>query len=218
MLTKQTRDEEERAFDDCFDRRTGMIRDGVSRVTVPIKLIDSAGAPKPKRPDYYVRVERDVSLDGGEYVRRRPKKVQYRDPEGDQEGTAELEDRQPGFATRDSAVRAVLDDCYSAYDEAISSAWQNKPTMQTQPLEALTGQGSHGQRGPRLGSACTVKFGGGKYGAEGSPGTWKLIDDQMVCVADSHDAERGRDAAPLRDAYTEYDQNLRDAWRRGHDD
>jgi len=57
MSTKCTEEEE---FDACLDAN-GMLRDGISKIRVPIKLMDSAGAP-PKACDYYLRVDADVAL------------------------------------------------------------------------------------------------------------------------------------------------------------
>lgn len=66
--------------------------------------------------------------------------------------------------------------------------------------------------GGREGDACTVRFGGGKYGPEGSPGHLEMIGGKLLCVADpefsrvgadefaaAHNRGRG-DSVPTRDA------------------
>jgi hypothetical protein len=134
----RTCDEEEEAFESCFDPRTGMIRDGVSKVRVPLKMWDSA-SDLPKRPDFYVRVDPSVALarQPGFVARdgRKPKKLQERDPEGREAGTGEFEDRQPGFVARDGVVRAVLDDCYLDYDERVAAQWRAKPPKSPRYIE-----------------------------------------------------------------------------------
>jgi hypothetical protein len=125
-----------------------VLRDG--RLIVPMRLMDST---RPRVGETYNDFVRRVTAvdcdmydtydqrvsqqyknpavsDEGEYVRRRPKKKQYRDPEGRETGTSEeVEDSvgQAGFVARDAATHARLDDCYETYDSEISAAW-NKPT------------------------------------------------------------------------------------------
>ena len=155
------------------------------------------------------------ACDGTGFVDRGTKKVQYRNAESEETGSAELED------------------CYSAYDADISRRWADTAA---EPLAKVTGQGSHGLSGAVAGDRCTVRGGRGAYGAEGSDGHLHLIGGALVCVADGHKVtaakqptERkpeiydpavgairahGVGANAIKDAaYSEYDANLRDAWR-----
>jgi len=181
----KTRDEEERAFQDCFDS-SGRVRPGVTRIRVPVKLIDSAGPARP-HADYVVRVDNDITLA-----------------------------RLPGFVARDAVVRSVLDDCYLAYDAAVSKQYRDPDN---------NGVGSHSFVGARPGDLCSIN---------GSPGHLALVDGELKCVADKpkRDAaqrpnkfiennldwltadESDRNAARAAE-YLRYDASVRDAWRRG---
>jgi hypothetical protein len=265
MRNSQRTQEEE--FDSCFDAN-GMLKDGITRVVVPHRLIDAMPAA-PKRPDYYVRVDSSVALDGGEYTGRRPKKKQYRDPQGREAGTSEeVEDSvgQAGFVARDAATHARLDDLYNAYDAEIAEAWKTKPitarddaktcqdcgtsnradasfcdncgaefaddgvdaiAAETQThnydstAEPLTGIGSHGTRGQQEGAVCTIN---------GRAGHLRNVNGTLECVPDARTAKTAPSARreyydpavgairPHGDskdaAYSSYDSELRDAWRR----
>ncbi len=107
---------------------------------------------------------------------------------------------QRGFTAKDATAAKNIRDAYESYDAQIASQY--------------TGVGSHGPLGPRLGAACTVKGGGGKYGVEGSPGHIRAIGDDLICCADGFEPKGAADHATVMDAlYTEYDQKLADAWR-----
>ena len=75
---------------------------------------------------------------------------------------------QPGFRVNDAQPRDLS--IYDAYDAAKSREWENPPT----------GQGSHGFVGAQAGDTCTVSTGGGRYGPEGSCGTLRRVDGQLV--------------------------------------
>lgn len=186
-MTQLRKTREEQEFDDAFDER-GQLKDGISKVRVPLKMMDSGG-------------DVDWAAWDAALEKARQRDVAF-PPVRDSDGRANL--RQPGFtvaARVTDSARQAHRALYDQIDAEVSNAWRTP-----------TGAGSRGQRGPRLDAACTVKFGGGKYGPEGSPGTWQLIDDQMVCVADGHDASAKRDGTTrdARDAaYAEYAQNLR---------
>jgi hypothetical protein len=156
-------------------------------------------------------------------------KAQQRDvafpPVRDSDGRANL--RQPGFtvaARVTDSARQARRALYDQMDADVSGAWRTP-----------TGVGSGGQLGPRVGDACTVKFGGGRFGAEGSAGTVQLVDGRLVCVADGHDAGElpqrqeiydpaegavrphgaGYDANALKDAaYSTYDTSLSQQYLR----
>ena len=51
--------------------------------------------------------------DSGKYVRRKPKKVQKRDPQGREAGTEELDDRN-----------TIKNATYAAYDSDLAAAWR----------------------------------------------------------------------------------------------
>jgi hypothetical protein len=95
---------------------------------------------------------------------------------------------------------------YDEYDTEIGSRWQTPPT----------GADSHGLAGARVGGVCTVKEGGGKYGPEGAPGHWRLVDDDLVCVADfrAHDYSTIDRKSLMEPIYNDYDADLRGQWRR----
>jgi hypothetical protein len=78
--------------------------------------------------------------------------------------------------------------------------------------------------GQPVGSACTVRSGAGRYGIEGSPGTMRMIDGELHCVADDRrddirsDSRRDdgshRDHRQVMDAiYNQIDAERSQAWR-----
>jgi hypothetical protein len=110
--------------------------------------------------------------------------------------------QQPSFVAGDATARQAKHKIYDEYDASIAQQYKNSPT----------GVGSHGPRGPSVGSACTVKAGGGKYGPEGAPGHWTDVDGELVCVADNRTAA---DQNTLLDKlYNQRDEELREEWRR----
>jgi hypothetical protein len=210
MRTKRrTRDDDEKAFNDAFDARTGALKPGITRITVPMRAMDAASVTK-------VRVVDSAAKHYG----------------------------QPGFATKD-ATASVRDATarnriYDAYDAEAALEWSKSPTAQGLLF------------GARPGAVCTVKFGAGKYGVEGSPGHLRRIGNELICVSDASavdgmdrqlcDACKGAgmlfgkdcetcdgtgfvDTDPnnnhgpnngggdTEQAYAEYDQSVRDAWR-----
>lgn len=115
-----------------------------------------------------------------------------------------------------------------------ASRWRTGDT--TEPLERITGIGSHGHT-LRLGDLCTVRRGGGRFGAEGSAGRLREIDGVLECVADGVEVSAPKQPQPRRQetydpavgatrphgagdkatkdaSYAEYDASLREAWRR----
>jgi hypothetical protein len=106
---------------------------------------------------------------------------------------------RPGYrVTNDTAVRDARQRLYDQYDLEKSREWQD--------AGSVTGQ--------RAGDLCTVRHGGGRYGAEGSPGHLKMIGNELVCVVDDR---RSEDALPVRDerelAYRDYQSRIENAWR-----
>ncbi len=88
---------------------------------------------------------------------------------------------QPGFAhepapkLRDAAASAARMRAYDEYDAAQAIAYQTP--------NGINGAGSRGPVGPTLGDICTVRGGAGRFGKEGSPGTYQRVDGELVCVA-----------------------------------
>jgi hypothetical protein len=113
---------------------------------------------------------------------------------------------QPGFTRGPTTVRDTRNTLYDEYDSQISSLWKNPPT----------GAGSHGQRGPQVGTICTVKGGGGDLGPEGAPGHWTRAGDELICIADDRVTDRNTadHAAVMDQRYAAYDADLANAWRR----
>jgi hypothetical protein len=62
-----------------------------------------------------------------------------------------------------------------------------------------------------IGARCTVKEGGGRFGAEGDPGTIQEIDGELVCFSDRLRGDNIQDARQT--AYDEYERRLKNAWR-----
>ncbi len=122
-----TREEDE--FNAAFDER-GMLKDGITHLKVPFRMIDSAD-------DYEVhhfRGRAPLQVDSAAWDRAIA------------DARARFKDRQPGFTTRDAVVRDALNDCYAQRDREQSEQWRNPPT----------GAGSHGPRGAAAGDICTV--------------------------------------------------------------
>jgi hypothetical protein len=96
---------------------------------------------------------------------------------------------------------------YDVYDAAIADQWRN-PNK---------GVDSHGFVGARVGDICTVRAGAGRFGPEGASGHLRLIDDEMICVADSFRSDSNvLDAGVTKEtAYLTYDTELANEWRRG---
>lgn len=186
----RTREEEE--FDACFDER-GMLRDGITHIRVPVKLMDS---------DYTIH----------HFGGRAPLRIDTAAWDAAIKAANARVRHQPGPITRDARTRDAVNDYYNLYDAVISEQYKNPPT----------GVGSHGFAGARVGDLCTVRRGGGKFGPEGSDGTLQMVDGQLECVADGFEPDEpaprpkdSRDANAIKDAaYARYDAELADAWRR----
>jgi len=176
--------------DDAFEN--GMLKDG-ARYTVPLRMMDSW--------------QRDVAQHFEDTV----------PPHRDADNRPLW---QPGFTVaattkaRDSA-RAARQLAYDSYDQSVSTAWQN-----TEPLANVTGIGSHGFSGARVGDLCTVRRGKGAFGLEGSAGTIQVVDGALECVADGFEPNAtkppkdSQDASAIKDAaYAKYDAALRGQWR-----
>ncbi len=88
---------------------------------------------------------------------------------------------QPGFAHEpapkfpDAAASVTRMRAYDEYDAAQAIAYQTP--------NGINGAGSRGPVGPTLGDICTVRGGAGRFGKEGSPGTYQRVDGELVCVA-----------------------------------
>jgi len=106
---------------------------------------------------------------------------------------------RPGFRisktiTRDRSI-------YDAYDSAAEVAYKNVGGVESEV---------HGQR---EGDTCTVKSGQGLYGSEGSPGHLRMVEGELVCVADSKLSDALRDEREA--AHQEYQDRIQNAWRTG---
>ena len=176
-----TREEEE--FNAAFDER-GMLKDGITHLKVPLRMIDSAD-------DYEVHHFRGrvpLQVDSPAWNRAIA------------DARARLKDRQPGFTTRDAVVRDALNDCYDAYDQGISEAWRAPPT----------GVGSHGPRGQQEGDFCTIDGAAGRL--RSINGTLECVPDRRAGAVRPHGVGINKDAKDAE--YERYDVSLRDAWRR----
>jgi hypothetical protein len=114
---------------------------------------------------------------------------------------------RPGFRVSDAASRDAKETAYAEYDSRVANAWRDADNDY-----GVAGFGESELRGLEIGSSCTVKEGGGQFGAEGSRGTVQLVEGRKVCVADGNRADSaiqdGREAA-----YASYDADLQSAWR-----
>ena len=131
----------------------------------------------------------------------------------DGSGESGLGLHRPGFRTTGNfaATRDERQQVRDEYETYITGAWRIGDARGDDPQ---TGFGENGPLG-QVGTACTVRGGGGKYGVEGSPGTWRQIEGVgLVCVADDRGTD---DAASVKDAreraYQMYDRELSQQWR-----
>jgi hypothetical protein len=122
--------------------------------------------------------------------------------------------QQPGFtrvatASARDKLRDARNRLYDEYDASAAAQYLQN-----------TGVGSNGFVGCRVGDLCTVRFGGGTFGVEGSAGHLRTIDGEMVCVADGFNPSASNDRATVdvsqtKDAaYASYDTELANAWRK----
>ena len=108
-------------------------------------------------------------------------------------------------ADADATRRTARNRIYDEYDAAIAEEFK-KPS---------TGVGSHGFIGAQAGDLCTVRAGGGQYGPEGSAGHLRLIDGELLCIADGFRADSpARDVSKTKEAYSAYDAEVASAWKQ----
>jgi hypothetical protein len=114
---------------------------------------------------------------------------------------------RPGFRVVDAAASDAKETAYAEYDSRVANAWRDADNDR-----GISGFGVSELRGLEIGSSCTVKEGGGKFGAEDSRGTVQLVEGVKRCVADDRRADAaiqdGREAA-----YADYDDRVANAWR-----
>jgi hypothetical protein len=110
---------------------------------------------------------------------------------------------KPGqrFCT-DQQARDATEQARNEMITDLVDAWRTPPT----------GAGEREFVGAREGDTCTVREGGGRFGAEGSSGRLKQVGGRLVCVAN----QQG-DAADTREAaLADYINDLTNAWRTPH--
>ena len=109
-------------------------------------------------------------------------------------------------ADADAKRRTAKHRIYDEYDAAIAEEFK-KPS---------TGVGSHGFIGALAGDLCTVRAGGGRYGPEGSAGHLRLINGELLCIADGFRADsHARDVNKTKEsAYSAYDAEVANAWKQ----
>ncbi len=159
----RTHDEEE--FENAFDAN-GMLKDGVTRVRVPIKMMDSAGGLLDTAS------ARDLIASTDDKHSVHDAAIQY--------VQARLRDRRPGFTRATPAsTRNVL---YDSFDQAISQQWRAPPT----------GAGSRGPRGAQAGDVCTIDGWPGHL--RSVDGELKCVADKKRAAADQADHHQMMDA------------------------
>jgi hypothetical protein len=114
-------------------------------------------------------------------------------------GDSGLSLHKPGFRISNTITRDRL--IYDAYDAAAEVAYKN-----VGGVESEVG-------GQREGDTCTVQSGQGLYGPEGSPGHLRMVEGELVCVADSKLSDAMRDEHEA--AHQEYQDRIQNAWREG---
>jgi hypothetical protein len=127
---------------------------------------------------------------------------------------------RPGFVfDAGSDARDAMRELYRQHDAEEAERWR-RPTK-PEPIESITGVGSHGFTGAHEGDMCTVR--GPEYPKDfGSPGHLWFRQGKLVCVpdeprSDSHDAAPKSPAEHRRNMdqiYAEYDAEQQSAWRK----
>ena len=90
---------------------------------------------------------------------------------------------------------------YASYDEEMGRAYLNVGAVESEV------------RGQRERDSCTAKSDQGLYGSEGSPGHLRMVEGELVCVADSKLNDAMRDEREA--AHQEYQNRIQNAWRTG---
>lgn len=104
---------------------------------------------------------------------------------------------KPGFRVSDTITRDRS--IYDAYDAEVASSYKNVGPVKSEV------------RGQREGDACTVKQ--GLYGPEGSPGHLRMLEGELVCVADNKLNDAMRDEREA--AHQEFQDRIQNAWKDG---
>jgi len=204
-MTQQRKTREEDEFDAAFDER-GQLKDGITRVRVPIKLMDSAGGlPKGQGRSIY-----DMAT---EYARVR------------------LEDRKPGFTPSASLRTAKWNSMYDELDAELAEQFKNPTGIGSHGFSGgqigdrctvRRGAGRFGVEGSdgRLqlinGKLECVADGHDLSAAKkpGKPRAQEIYDPALGSVR-PHGAGYDAKDHDTRDAeYSRYDTELANAWRR----
>jgi hypothetical protein len=121
---------------------------------------------------------------------------------------------RPGarFCT-DAAANEAVAKAYLQAKQALQDAWRH-PTRDAERDDPVTGYGSHGFKGAKVGDPCTCR--GPEFPLDvGSPGHLEERDGRLVCVPDR---ERGREDSRSKmdardEAYVAMCRELENAWR-----
>jgi hypothetical protein len=181
--------------DDAFDEN-GILRDGRS-IRVHMMMRDGA--------DHLSDLQRAVLTDAAT-----------------REAIATRDATARSFGLRDGLALSRPGFRYNTSDTADTNREKLYDGYQRDMGERWRGADSSGQP---AGAQCTVREGGGKYGAEGSPGIMQMIDGELRCVATRRDDSRSdsrRDdsgsnneshQSRMEKLYAARDADLSEAWR-----
>jgi len=178
--------------DDPFDAN-GMLKDG-RRVRISMQMRDAALRDQRRgRRVKYDPAGRLVSweeeeLDDG---------MTLHDGRGNPCG------HRPGYlVTNDAAARSAKARAYRDYESDLTNAWRN-PTGDAEGYDPED-----------IGESCTVK--NEDYPTDfGSPGTIRRVGSRILCVPNRRRAgpDPASDRRAVDDAYRQYDDEIRNAWR-----
>ena len=193
MRTKQR--DEETEFDNAFDAN-GRLRDGVTRIKVPIKMMDSASVRDGKsisHPGFTTRDatqrDRHAIYDAYDLAASQA----WRGKDANNKHCANCGESSELDANYCSDCGEEFSD--GVDDASASEAWKAPPT----------GQGSHGQRGQQAGDLCTI---------DGSPGHFRSVGGSLKCVPDKGRADATDKVTQMEGLYRARDTELADQWRR----
>jgi len=194
-------------IDDRTDLRD-VLRSG-DRLRVPMRLMDSA---PPDRRHNTRGNNMTTNQDALQRDLARSASLKFRVTAAD--GSTGLSLNKPGYRVSDINLEAEKQCIYDAYEKAIGEAWRDGDGDRD---KGPHGFGETGMSGPRVGDACSVKRGGGRFGDEGAPGHMRMVDGVLTCVADPVDDAKSVQDHQQRMArlYQLHDQELSEAWRQG---
>jgi hypothetical protein len=139
--------------------------------------------------------------------RRRSSTLRGRGFLHDGHGNTDAVGHKPGFLVRADIAHEQRHQAHADYIRDLESAYKNPPT----------GFGGKGARGPQVGDLCTVR--GPEFPESfGASGHLQMRGGDLVCAPDAkwrgnEQPDAASDKRSVADAYRDYDDELRNAWR-----